>query len=362
MKNKVLIEDMEYIANSLDNKEKQEFKNANILLTGCAGFLGFYFMQFFAHYAESLGIKSITAIDNFHLGKPNWLENMENSYKNIHLHFFDITKDDISSIQNSDNIDFIIHMASIASPPFYRRYPLKTIDANVIGLRKLLDFYKDKKIKSFLFFSSSEIYGDPFPEFIPTSEDYRGNVATIGPRACYDEAKRFGETLCYIFSTQYNVPIKIIRPFNNYGPGMALGDERLPADFAKAVFENKDIVLFSDGTPTRTFCYISDAIVGYLKGLVYNKFDYFNIGIDNPEISIIDLAHIYFEKGKEIYNYSGNVKYDKSPDIDYLTHSPSRRCPNIDKAKNLLNYNPTIKVNEGVARYLEFVKLNEGKL
>ena len=122
------------------------------------------------------------------------------------------------------------------------------MDANVIGLRKLLDYYKEKPIKSFLFFSSSEVYGDPDPNRIPLEEDYRGNVATIGPRACYDEAKRFGETMSYLFAEKYNLPIKIVRPFNNYGPGMNLNDKRVPADFAKAVFENRDIEIFSDGT------------------------------------------------------------------------------------------------------------------
>ena len=125
--------------------------------------------------------------------------------------------------------------------------------------------------------------GTPSPEFIPTPENYNGNVAAIGPRACYDEAKRFGETLCYLFAKTYNLPVTIVRPFNNYGPGMRLDDKRVPADFGGAVSENRNITLLSDGTPTRTFCYVSDAIIGYLKALLYAKFEFFNIGIDKPE-------------------------------------------------------------------------------
>ena len=149
-----------------------------------------------------------------------------------------------------------------------------------------------------IFFSSSEIYGDPDAAHIPTKEDYRGYVNTIGPRACYDESKRFGETICYEYAKEYNLPITLVRPFNNYGPGMKLGDKRVPADFASAVMNNEDIVILSDGKPTRTFCYIADAITGYLKVLLHGSFDVFNIGIDKPEISILELANIYAQRGK----------------------------------------------------------------
>ena len=124
-------------------------------------------------------------------------------------------------------------MASIASPMFYRKYPIETLDANIWGLRRLLDYYMEKEMKGFLFYSSSELYGDPAPEAVPTSEDYNGNVCATGPRACYDESKRFGETMCMLFAQQYGMPIGVVRPFNNYGPGMKINDKRVPADFAK---------------------------------------------------------------------------------------------------------------------------------
>lgn len=191
---------------------------------------------------------------------------------------------------------------------------------------------------------------------IPTSEDYRGNVACIGPRACYDESKRVGETLCYLFAEKYNMPIRLVRPFNNYGPGMKLNDKRVPADFAKAILENRDIVMFSDGTPTRTFCYISDAVTGYLKALLYNRFDVFNIGIDEPEISIYTLAQFYQRAGQEIFGYTGELKFETSKDINYLKDNPNRRCPDITKARNLLGYNPLVHVEDGVRYFLEYIR------
>jgi len=362
MQNKILLEDMDHILNNLSNKEKQKFENSTILITGCGGFLGYYFMNFFAHHAERLKIKKIIGLDNFLTGTRNWLETLDKKHEQVLLKEFNVITDNIADIDGAENANLIIHGASIASPTFYRIYPEETIDANITGLRRMLDYYKTKTIDGFLFFSSSEIYGDPFPEFIPTNEEYRGNVATMGPRACYDEAKRFGETICYIFNQKYNIPISIARPFNNYGPGMNINDKRLPADFAKAVHEGRDLVMYSDGKPTRTFCYISDAITGYLKVLLHGKLDVFNIGIDKPEVSVAEFAHLFSKNAKKVYNYTGSVKFEIPEDKEYMTDNPNRRCPNIDKAKKHLDYNPTIHVDEGVGRYLEFLKINNGQL
>ena len=184
-------------------------------------------------------------------------------------------------------------------------------------------------------------------------------MATIGPRACYNEAKRFGETLCYLYAREFGLPVTIVRPFNNYGPGMRLDDRRAPADFARAVVGGEDIVLYSDGTPTRTFCYVADAVAGYLKALVYGEFDVFNIGSDGPEISIRKLAEIYVEIGKKLSAYGGRVRSELPEDKEYLTHNPTRRCPNIDKARRLLGYSPKIGLQEGVERHLRFVLARE---
>ncbi len=350
-------EDMNYIYEHLSEVEREKLKDTTVLITGCGGFLGYYFMNFFQTFEQELGIKKVIALDNFMLGNPKWIDVMRKNPL-FDIRKFDIITDQISDIPESCEADYIIHMASIASPMFYRQYPIETLDANIWGLRSLLDFYKKRDIKGFLFFSSSELYGDPSPENIPTNEEYRGNVSATGPRACYDESKRFGETMCGLFARKYGMSIGVARPFNNYGPGMKINDKRVPADFAKAVYEGKDITILSSGTPTRTFCYIADSITGYLKVLLYGRYDYFNIGIDKPEISIKELADIYTAAGKEIFGYEGKVIYNISEDKEYLTHNPERRCPDITKAKEKLHYEPSIEVEKGIRRFLLFIKEN----
>jgi UDP-glucuronate decarboxylase len=357
--NVVVKSDLEYVHSCL-SEHQNKFKGATVLMTGCAGFLGFYMLNYLVRYSSELGIKKVIGLDNFIIDKPEWIELLESKNQEIFkVHNFDIANDNLSDVTGLDEANYIIHAASIASPIFYRQYPLQTVDANVWGLRKLLDFYNSDKLKGFLFFSSSEIYGDPEPSMIPTCEDYRGNVSCNGPRACYDEAKRFGETLCWIYSEEYKLPITIARPFNNYGPGMKLSDRRLPADFAKAILNQENINILSDGTPTRTFCYVSDAVVGYFLCLLHGKYDFFNIGIEAPEISVRDIADIYINVAKQVLGYDLKMSYMTSDDEDYLTDNPNRRSPSIDKARSLLGYNPTVGVDEGVRRFILFLKQDQ---
>ena len=244
-------------------------------------------------------------------------------------------------------------MASIASPTFYRKYPLETINANVWGLRDLLDcFISSASLKSFVFMSSSEIYGDPDSKSIPTPESYRGIVSCVGPRSCYDESKRFGETLCTYYSQIYNLNISMVRPFNNYGPGLSLSDRRLPADFANCVINNKDLILYSDGSPTRTFCYIADAVVGYLKVLGSCFNGPINIGSDSGEISVLNMAEIYKKVARDLFSYKGDIIFAYSKDSDYLTDNPNRRVPDITLARKELNYEPMISNEDGIKKYL----------
>lgn len=358
--NSIIDEDLEIIYQRFDRQDF--FKDSTILITGCAGFLGYYFLNFFVKYTETLQIKQIIGVDNFITGNPKWIgQLLKHENHKIKIHSFDVINDDLSDIKGVENANIVLHMASVASPTFYRQFPIETLDANIWGLRKLLDYYRDKSLLGFLMFSSSEVYGDPDSKFIPTPESYLGNVSTIGPRACYDEAKRFSETLCYLYAEKYNMPITLARPFNNYGPGMRLDDKRVPADFANAIVKNKNIEMFSDGTPTRTFCYISDAIIGYLKVLTHRRFDIFNIGNDKPEIQIIQLANIFVEIGKDIFGYNGNIELVKSKDRNYLTHNPNRRCPIIEHARVNLNFTPTVTVEEGVRRFLKFLKIESNK-
>ena len=186
-------------------------------------------------------------------------------------------------------------------------------------------------------------------------ENYPGFVSATGPRACYDESKRIGETMCMLYGRKYQMPIGVARPFNNYGPGSHLNDKRVTADFVKAIEEEKDIEILSDGSPTRTFCYVADAVAGYLKILLHGSYDYFNIGIEGPEITVGQLAQIYVKKGQDIFGYRSKVTFGTSKDKDYLTDNPQRRCPSIAKARKLLGYAPEIEIEEGVERYLRFI-------
>ena len=354
---KIVQQDLERIYNDLTPEERAGLRDSTILLTGGAGFLGFYLIRFLTSYREQLGVKKVICLDNFQVGCPKWLQELSGEGC-VELHKFNVITDSIAGIPGAEKADLIYHMASIASPVFYRKYPIETLDANIWGLRGLLEFYRDKPIRGIAFFSSSEIYGDPTPENIPTPETYRGYVDCQGPRACYDEAKRFGETMCYLFHQKYGIPISIIRPFNNYGPGMRLNDARVPADFANAVRQGRDIEIFSDGSPTRTFCYVSDAVTGYLKCILHAGagLEAFNIGIDRPEISIRQLAEIYIQAGREIFGYTGEARFSVSQEKNYLENNPNRRCPIIDKARRLLGYDPKITVEQGVRYFLRHIK------
>jgi UDP-glucuronate decarboxylase len=348
-----LDEDLRKIESALGDRA-EAFRGKQILITGAAGFLGFGFLHFFSYLNRNLlrhGQLSIVAVDNYIRGYPRWLKELAAASPCIKLVRKDITQPWQDG--TGGRFDFIIHAASIASPKVYRKYPLETLDTNVSGLRHMLELAKSDKCESILFFSSSEIYGDPPANEIPTGETYRGNVASIGPRACYDESKRVGETLCYLYAQQYGVPAKIVRPFNNYGPGLRLADGRVLPDFCRDVLADRDIILRSDGSPTRTFCYMADALTGYLLVLLSSHHaEPFNIGSESPEISMRELAAMLLE----VAGSQRRVVHIASEEVDYLTDNPNRRCPNIQKARTLLGYMPTVDMKSGLRRLFEWYR------
>ena len=354
-----LASDWRRVKKTLNGKENA-FRGKRVLLTGAAGFLGFNFMHFFSFLNSQKGDAppvEVVAVDNFLRGQPRWITELTQADSHIELRQFDITK---HWPDGEGKFDFIIHAATVASPKFYRMYPLETIDANILGVRSMLEMAKKWKSDSMLFFSSSEIYGDPPPDDIPTKESFRGYVACIGPRACYDESKRLGETLCYIYAQEHKVPVKIVRPFNNYGPGLRLADGRVLPDFSQNVLNGSDIVLYSDGSPTRTFCYAADALTGYLLVLLSpHQGEPFNIGSDECEISMKDLAQKLLTVGKS----SRKVVQKGNEERHYLTDNPVRRCPDLEKSRKLLGYAPLVPLEEGLERmlawYRNYVELEE---
>lgn len=333
------------------------FAGASVLITGACGFLGFQLLHFFSGLNDrGRGPIRVVATDSGLLGQPRWTRDLVQSDPLVDVRRLDVTE----PWPSTEHYDYIIHAASVASPTFYRRFPLETLDANVSGLRNMLDLARDGEARGLLFFSSSEIYGDPPAAEIPINESYRGNVACVGPRACYDESKRLGETLCYLYAQQYGTPTKIARPFNNYGPGLRLSDGRVVPDLFRAVLEDGDIVLHSDGSPSRTFCYASDALAGYLHLLLSDHDgEAFNIGADQPEISISALAELVLS----VSGSSRSLVHEPSEDSAYLSDNPVRRCPDIDKARRLLTFQPTVGLEEGLTRmwdwYQRFVPLEE---
>jgi UDP-glucuronate decarboxylase len=359
----VVSTDLDYICDRLKS-EFSSMQGKKLFISGGAGFLGYYLIQSALHWNQShleAAPIEVTACDNYIRGVPAWLATLSGNSS------FTLLKHDITTPlpESAGRLDFVVHAASIASPTYYRKYPIETMDANVQGLRLLLDRCRIQQAEGypshgFLFFSTSEIYGDPSPDQIPTPETYRGNVSCTGPRACYDESKRYGETLCVNFARQYAIPATIARPFNNYGPGLKITDRRVIPDFARDLFAGNDLVLLSDGSPTRTFCYVADAIVGYYKILVRGRSaEAYNIGNESPEISMLTLAEHLTKIAREEFGYGGNVVHNSSHDKDYLTDNPQRRCPVITKARKELGFDPEITVEDGLRRTLLWYRDNQ---
>ena len=306
-----------------------------ILITGGAGFIG-------------------TNLCRYLLKNNNYVYCLDNlqcsSYDNIidliELPNFKFIKHDITNSLlniNINQIDQIYHLACPASPKNYQIDPLKTIKTCTIGTINVLDLAL-KKGARVLFTSTSEIYGDP--EITPQTEEYRGNVNTLGIRSCYDEGKRISETIMMDYNRKYNIETRIVRIFNTYGPYLSPNDGRVVSNFIIQALNNKNLTIYGNGKQTRSFCYIDDLIDGLVKLM---KSDYkYPINIGNPnEITIIELSNII----KELVNKNIKITYLDLPEDD-----PKRRKPNITRAKELLNWEPKVGLNEGLLKLINFYK------
>jgi UDP-glucuronate decarboxylase len=342
LKNFFLSSDIDEVVERISNIAK-DLSGKNVLLTGGRGFLGRYFVEIFDQLNKDVLDKPVTLIvlDNLITAGKEGAQ----IPKYNHIEF--IKHNVIQPFAYEGALDYVIHAAGIASPYYYRAYPIETMEVAINGTRNMLELAK-KSSARFSFFSSSEIYGDPDAKHVPMQESYRGNVSCQGPRACYDESKRAGETLCYIYHTQNGTATNTIRPFNVYGPGMQETDYRVLPNFASRIKSGSPLHIYGDGTQTRTFCYVTDALVGFFKVFLKGvPGEAYNIGNPKPEVSMIDLA----EALKTIS--SSNIKYDiiEYPD-SYPADEPMRRSPDIRKARVQLGFEPIVGFKEGLSRFL----------
>lgn len=320
------------------------FNNKKILLIGSAGFLGKYFVRVFDYILKNTKNKFyVDCLDNFISSSP--------TYGNLSSQI-SFSRKNIIYYKSKKKYDFIIFLAGIASPVIYKKYPLETLQVSYEGVKNLLE--KSIKDKSkFFFFSSSEIYGNPDTKNLPTKETYYGYVNSFGPRSCYDEGKRIGETLCYVYKEYFNCFVSIIRPFNVFGPEMEKNDYRIIPNVIKKIKRKKKILLHSNGKQTRAFCYITDAMTGFFKVILSNKSgEIWNIGNPKNEISMINLIRIFNLLNKRNNRYK-LINYPKN----YPGNEPRRRCPDISKAEKELNFKPKVDIKEGLFRMLKYNNL-----
>ncbi len=304
-----------------------------ILITGAAGFLGSHLCDRFINEGFH-----VIGMDNLITGD---LKNIEHLFKLEQFEFYnhDVTK----FVHVPGELDHILHFASPASPIDYLKIPIQTLKVGALGTHNLLGLAKEKGAR-ILIASTSEIYGDPLVH--PQTEEYYGNVNTIGPRGVYDEAKRFQESITMAYHRFHGVETRIVRIFNTYGPRMRLNDGRVIPAFMGQALRGEDLTVFGDGSQTRSFCYVDDEIEGIYRLLMSDYSNPVNIG--NPhEITIKDFA-------EEIINLTGTdqkVIYKDLPQDD-----PMQRQPDISKAKEILGWEPKVGRAEGMKRTFEYFK------
>lgn len=321
------------------------FSGKTVLLTGARGFLGRYFMEVFAHLNKTVLDKPCTLVGYDNLVTSGDAGAQLPVYPNVRF----IQHDVIKPVEWDGPLHYVIHAAGIASPFYYRAFPLETLEVAVSGTRNMLEL-ANKHNARFTFFSSSEIYGDPEPKHVPTQESYRGNVSCRGPRACYDESKRVGETLCHVFHDKFGTATTTIRPFNVFGPGMQESDYRVLPNFANRLKAKIPFNIYGSGIQTRTFCYITDALTGFLLAIAKGvPGEAYNIGNPLPEISMLDLIKA-IEKvvGRPVEH--NVIEYPDS----YPADEPMRRCPDIRKAQLQLKYHPRVPLEEGLRRFFSW--------
>ena len=312
------------------------------VVAGGAGFIG-------SSLSKSLlsnGYK-VACIDSLITGDRKNIKDLLNNSR------FEFIEEDITSSEfrvRSSKLDYIFDLASPASPNkkskrSYINHPIETLLANSLGTYNLLELSKERGAR-FLYASSSEIYGDP--SVSPQSEEYFGNVNPNGVRSVYDEAKRFGEALTMSYVRNFGTDARIVRIFNTYGPNMQADDGRVVSNFINQAISSKPITIYGNGSQTRSFCYVEDMIDGLRRAMFVGKTKGEVINVGNPdERTILDLAELI----KEMTNSSSEIVFEELPEDD-----PKSRNPDISKAKRIIDWEPTVEINEGLKKTIEYFK------
>ncbi len=303
-------------------------ENMRILVTGGAGFIGSHLIDRLMNDGHE-----VICLDNFYTGKKH------NLLKWLDHHNFELIRHDITEPIRLE-VDQVYHLACPASPVHYQYNPIKTVKTNVIGTLNMLGLAKRVKAR-FLLASTSEVYGDP--EVHPQTEDYRGSVNPIGIRSCYDEGKRMAETLAFDYHRENKVEIRVARIFNTYGPRMLENDGRVVSNFVAQALRGVPLTVYGEGQQTRSFCYVSDLVNGLMRLMNGEHTGPINLG--NPdEYTILELAQAV----QNLINPDAQIKFEPLPADD-----PRRRRPDITKAQTLLDWEPTIPLQDGLKLMIE---------
>ena len=339
---KVVVEDLERIASTSIAWER--LKGRSILITGANGFLPAYMVEtlIFLNQSHGLGCKVVGLVRSMDKATSRFKKYQGRSD-------LELVQGDISVEREwRHSCHVIIHAASQASPVFYGRDPVGTMNANILGTSHLLKMAREWQAEEFLYFSSGEVYGEVTPDKIPTREGDYGYIDISNSRSCYAESKRASETLGMSYAAQFQTPFKVVRPFHTYGPGMSLDDGRVFADFVSDIAHGRDIILKSEGTAVRAFCYLSDAVTGFFTVLLHgSQATAYNVGNPDGAISIRDLADLLvglFPERKLAVQRDMN-----SYAAGYMPSAISINCPNVDRLREL-GWRPHFSVAEGFRR------------
>ena len=307
-----------------------------VVLTGGAGFIG-------SHLVDRLLAEGahVLCLDTLLTGRRENLRHIDDPRFEFRQH--DVT----THIDVDGPVDYVLHFASAASPVDYLAHPIKTLKAGALGTWVTLGLARAKGAR-FLIASTSEVYGDP--QVAPQPETYWGNVNPVGPRGCYDEAKRFAEAMTMAYNRQHGVNTAIVRIFNSYGPSMRPDDGRVIPSFVAQALRGDPITVFGDGTQTRSFCYVTDLVDGIVRLMRTDAHDPVNLG--NPhEITVLECARLILRLTRS----ASPIVFRPLPQDD-----PTRRCPDITRARTLLGWEPMVPLDEGLARTIEWFSARAG--